>query len=131
MRKGSVAGSRLTCHIAWVTKYRYHVLSGDVQKRCRQLVIQICEVGEIVILKGVVNKDHVHIRIEYPPRLALSQLMQRIKGPASQILQRNSPREKMLLGPPLLGYRLQSMVQQYLEPYRSPGSWDSTDFIMK
>ena len=65
MRKGSQTATRLTCHIVWVTKYRYHILKGDIQERCRELVIQVCDVEEVDILKGVVSKDHVHI--EYPP----------------------------------------------------------------
>ncbi len=80
MRRGSHAVSRLTCHIVWVTKYRYHVLKGDVQKRCRELLIQVCEGEEVQILKGVVSKDHIHIHIEYPPRIALSQFVKRMKG---------------------------------------------------
>ena len=67
MRKGSHTVTRLTCHIVWITKYRYHVLKGEVQYRCRALLIQICDVEEVKILKGVVSKDHVHIHIEYPP----------------------------------------------------------------
>jgi len=43
MRKGSHMVSRLTAPIVWVTKYRYHLLKGDVQARCRALVIQVCE----------------------------------------------------------------------------------------
>ena len=86
MRKGSHTTTRLTCHIMWVTKYRYHVLKGDIQKRCRELVIQACEVEEVEILKGVVSKDHVHIHIEYPPRISISQLVKRLKGRSSRLL---------------------------------------------
>src|SRR6056297_1077530 len=91
LRKGSHTVSRLTCHLVWVTKYRYHVLKGDVQQRCRELIIQVCEVEEVAILKGVVSKDHVHIHIEYPPRAAISELMKRIKGRTSRILQKEFP----------------------------------------
>ena len=49
-----------------LAKYRYHVLQGDVQKRCRDLLIQICNSEDVNILKGVVCKDHVHMHIEYP-----------------------------------------------------------------
>ena len=58
--------SRLRAHIVWITKYRYHVLQGDVQKRCRAFLIQICNSDNVNILKGVVSKDHVHMYIEYP-----------------------------------------------------------------
>jgi len=39
MRKGSHTVSRLSCHIVWSTKYRYKVLRGDTQFRCRELLI--------------------------------------------------------------------------------------------
>ena len=58
--------SRLNAHIVWITKYCYHVLHGDIQKRCRDLIIQICNSENVTILKGVVSKDHVHIHVESP-----------------------------------------------------------------
>ena len=55
--------SRLTVHLVWSTKYRYSVLKGYIQTSCRKLLIQICDAEDIVILKGVVSKDHVHMHI--------------------------------------------------------------------
>jgi len=63
-RKGHYTTTRLTCHIVWSTKYRYEVLVGDIQIRCRSLLIQICDSEQVKILKGVVSKDHVHMHIE-------------------------------------------------------------------
>jgi len=54
--------SRLTVHVVWSTKYRYKVLEGDIQKRCRKLLIQICDSEDVTILKGVVSCDHIHMR---------------------------------------------------------------------
>ncbi|WP_445956396.1 transposase, partial [Yeosuana sp.] len=50
--------SRMAVHIVWSTKYRYHVLKGDIQIRCRTLLMQICEAEDVQILKGVISKDH-------------------------------------------------------------------------
>ena len=72
----------------WVTKYRYHVLKGDIQKRCREIIIQICDTEDVRILSGVVSKDHVHVHIEYPPSKSISDLVKRFKGRSSRILQR-------------------------------------------
>jgi putative transposase len=80
--------SRLTVHLVWVTKYRYPVLTGDIQKRCRELLIQVCDSEDVRILSGVVSKDHVHMHIEYPPSLSLSQLVKRLKGRSSRLLQK-------------------------------------------
>ena len=66
--------SHLTAHIVWVTKYRYPVLKGDIQSRCRDLIKQICVAEDVVILKGVVSSDHVHMHIEYPPKVSISDI---------------------------------------------------------
>ena len=86
--------SQLSVHIVWVTKYRYPVLTGDIQKRCRQLLIQICDAEDIRILKGVVSKDHVHMHMEYPARLSVSDIVKRLKGRASRRLQDEFPELK-------------------------------------
>ena len=59
--------SRLTVHLVLSTKYRYSVLTGDIQKRCRDILIQVCDAEGISILKGVVSKDHIHMHVEYRP----------------------------------------------------------------
>src|SRR5919205_3368647 len=74
-RHGSHTVSRLTVHIVWVTKYRYQVLKGDIQKRCRTLLVQICDAEDVRILKGVVSKDHVHMLLEYPPSISVRDLV--------------------------------------------------------
>jgi hypothetical protein len=56
-RIGSHTVSWLTAHIVWVTKYRYKVLEGDIQKRCRDLVKQICDSEDVKILKGTSNNS--------------------------------------------------------------------------
>ena len=99
VRKGYHTVSRLSCPLVWVTKYRYPVLQGDIQKRCRELLIQICEIEELTILKGVVSRDHVHMHIEYPPKKSISDIVKRMKGRTSNILQREYPElQKRYLG---------------------------------
>ena len=83
--------TRLTVHLVWVTKYRYHVLKGDIQKRCRELLIQICDAEDVRILSGVVSKDHVHMHIEYSPSKSISDLVKRMKGRSSRLLQKEYP----------------------------------------
>ena len=65
-RYGSHSVFNIEYHFVWVTKYRYHVLTGDVALRVRGLVRQTCEAFEISIIKGVVSKDHVHILVSAP-----------------------------------------------------------------
>jgi putative transposase len=84
-RKGAHTTTRLTAQLVWATKYRYHVLQGDVKVRCRQLLMQICDAEDVRILTGVVSKDHIHMHIEYPPKTALSDLVKRLKGRSSRV----------------------------------------------
>ena len=93
-RHGSHSVTRLTVHLVWVTKYRYQVFKGDVQKRCRELLIQICNAEDVVILKGAVSMDHIHMHIEYPPKRSVSEIMKHLKGRTSCLIQEEFPELK-------------------------------------
>ena len=45
----------------------------------------------VQIIKGVVSTDHVHMFVSIPPHLALSTVMQRIKGRSSRRIQVEFP----------------------------------------
>ncbi len=49
-RKSSHSVFSIELHIVWITKYRYHVLTGDVALRTRNLIRRICteENAEII-----------------------------------------------------------------------------------
>ncbi len=83
-RQGSHTKFKIEYHFVWATKYRYHMLHGDLASRVRELVRQTCECFEIHILRGVVNKDHVHILISAPPNISPSDIMRRVKGRVSR-----------------------------------------------
>ncbi len=140
-RYGSHTVSRLTAHLVWVTKYRYHVLKGDIQKRCRELLIQICDSEDVKILSGVVSKDHVHMHIEYAPKQSISELVKRLKGRTSRMLQSEFPElQKRYWGKHFwaIGYGVWStgnitdeMVQEYLEHHRDPSNRDTNNIILE
>jgi putative transposase len=141
-RHSSHTVSRLTVHLVWVTKYRYHVLEGEIKVRCRDLLRQVREAEDVRILKGVVSKDHVHIQVEYPPKLTISDLMKRLKGRSSRLLQQEYPHlQKRYWGRHFwaTGYGAWStgnitdeMVQEYLEHHRSDSNKDENDpFILE
>ncbi|CAN5907126.1 IS200/IS605 family transposase [soil metagenome] len=76
--------------IVWITKYRKKVMSGLVAERVRELIRQICKEHEVEILKGHVSRDHVHLFVSVPPHLAISKLVQYLKGKSSyKLLQEN------------------------------------------
>ena len=130
--------SKMSVHLVWVTKYRYHVLQGDIQQRTRDLIMQICNSENVQILKGVVSKDHVHVHVEYPPSLSVSNLVKKLKGRTSRVLQNEFPDLKRKYwgrhfwavgyGAWSTGQITDEMVQEYLEhhwdkPNTEKGNW--------
>jgi putative transposase len=140
-RRGSHTVSRLTVHIVWATKYRYAVLRGEIQKRCRELFIQICDSEDVRILKGVVGGDHVHMHVEYPPKRSISELVKRLKGRTSKKLQLEYPElHKKYWGRHFwaIGYGAWSsgnvteeMIQEYLEHHRNPSNADLGNILLE
>ena len=76
----------LQVHLVRITKYRHHVLQGEVHLRCRDILRQVCNSLDIQILKSVVSKDHVHLHLRYPTKLIISEMVRRLKGRNSRML---------------------------------------------
>lgn len=97
--------------------------------------------GRCKILKGVVSKDHVHIHIEYPTKLLISDLMKRLKGRTSRVLQMEFPELKkrywgqhfwaISYGAWSTGNITEELVQEYLEHHRNPSNQDTGKMILE
>jgi len=91
-------------HVVWITKYRKPVMIGLVGERVRELIRQICKGHDVEILKGHVSKDHVHLFVSVPPHLAISKLVQYLKGKSSyKLLQENKQLSRVFWGRHLWG----------------------------
>lgn len=91
-------------HIVWITKYRKKVMVGMIAERTRELIRQICKEHEVEILRGHISKDHVHLFVSVPPHLAISKLVQYLKGKSSyKMLQENKQLSKEFWGRHLWG----------------------------
>ena len=61
-------------HIVWAPKYRYKVLHGEVRIRVREIIKQVCGEMGVTIINGALSRDHVHMFVEIPPHVAVSDL---------------------------------------------------------
>jgi putative transposase len=84
-RKASHCVYDLKYHIVWITKYRKPVLGKEIGTRTRELIRMICASLDVEIVKGNISRDHVHLLVSVPPYLAVSKLVQRIKGLTSVV----------------------------------------------
>ena len=77
---------------------------GLVAERVRDLIRGICKEHDVEILKGHVSKDHVHLFVSVPPHLAISKLVQYLKGKSSyKLLSENKDLSKLFWGRHLWG----------------------------
>ena len=85
--KGSPTVYHHHYHIVWITKYRYKILKGEIQKRVRSLIVRGAGEMGVKILNGVVSSDHVHIMCSVPPQVRESDFVQKAKGMSSRKIQ--------------------------------------------
>ena len=91
-RHGSHSVFEIHLHLVWVTKYRKPVLSGAVGSRVRDLIREICGASDVLIIKGHVSRDHVHLLVSIPPQVTISRLVEPLKGKtAYKMLQEFGP----------------------------------------
>lgn len=79
-------------------------MTGEISERVRELIRQICKKNEVEILKGHISKDHIHLFVSVPPQLAISKLVQLLKGTTSyKLLRENKFIQKNFWGKHLWG----------------------------
>ncbi|MGI9437805.1 MAG: IS200/IS605 family transposase [Geminicoccaceae bacterium] len=89
--KGSHCACSNRYQVVWSTKYRYDVLHGKLRLRIREIIHQVCRKLDVEIIKGVLSTDHVHMFIAVPPKHAVSDVVQRMKGRSSCRVQQEFP----------------------------------------
>jgi len=85
-RRGRSVVALLHVHLVFVTKYRRGVLSERAIEVIREAASKVCVdfTAQLVEMDG--EDDHVHLLVEYPPTVALSRLVNSLKGVTSRQL---------------------------------------------
>ncbi len=78
-------------HIVWITKYRKRVMTGNLRLRIREIIAQVAEEMHIKIINGVLSADHIHLFLEIPPHIAVSEFVKIAKGRSSRKVQMEFP----------------------------------------
>jgi putative transposase len=81
----------LKYHFVWKTTYSYHVLSGELALRARDILKSICAEKGLNIVKGNVRSNHIHMLVESPTHYSPAKIAQYLKGKSSYQLQREFP----------------------------------------
>lgn len=84
-------------HLVWCPKYRRPVLEGEVGKRLLEILpAYVAKLGGEVI-ELVVQPDYIHLFASFPPTIAISQIVYRLKGATSHQLRKEFPKLKSRL----------------------------------
>lgn len=67
-------------HLVFVTRYRRGVFNDEMLTRCEEIMRKVCEDFEAELKEFNGERDHVHLLVHYPPKVAVSKLVNSLKG---------------------------------------------------
>lgn len=85
-RRGRHVVSALHVHLVFVTKYRRGVLDADMLDCCEQAMRKVCADFGASLREFSGEDDHVHLLVQYPPKVTVSALVNSLKGVSSRRL---------------------------------------------
>ncbi|MFE9174179.1 IS200/IS605 family transposase [Streptomyces kebangsaanensis] len=88
-RRGRHVVSAMHVHLVFVTKYRRGVLDDEMLRVCEDTMRKVCEDFEAELREFNGEDDHVHLLVHYPPKVAVSKLVNSLKGVSARILRRD------------------------------------------
>jgi putative transposase len=82
----------LSVHLVFVTKYRRGVITTRVREHLRASLASVCTDFGATLKELDGEDDHLHLLVSYPPKVAISKLVNSLKGVSSRYLrQANYP----------------------------------------
>ena len=75
-------------HLVFVTKYRRNVINKKMLKRMNFLIDETCKQMDCELIEFSGEDDHIHIMINIHPKLAVSNLVGKLKGKTSYFMRK-------------------------------------------
>lgn len=75
-------------HLVFVTKYRREVFTKEILDDLRPIFASVCTNSEAELIEFDGEDDHVHLLVNYPPKLAVSVLVNSLKGVSSRMIRK-------------------------------------------
>lgn len=91
LRRGRHVVSRMHVHLVFVPRYRRKVFDADALDRLRATFDAVCRDFDAVMVEFNGERDHVHLLVNYPPKVAVSILVNSLKGVSSRYLRQQRP----------------------------------------
>ena len=90
-RKGRYCVFELHAHLVFITKYRGSVFTDEHLRSLESIFISVCGDFEVELAEFNGESDHVHLLVNFPPKVSLSKLVNSLKGVSSRRLKQLHP----------------------------------------
>ena len=118
-------------HLVFVTKYRREVFTEEMLDDLRPMFASVCADFESELVECDGEDDHVHLLVNYPPKVSVSNLVNSLKGVSSRMIRKKnypSIRNKLwggaLWSPSYFagscGGASIAVIRQYIEQQQTP-----------
>jgi putative transposase len=87
-RRARHSVSLLHVHLVFVTKYRRPIFTDPMLSLCEHTMRDGCADLDAELAEFNGEPDHVHLLVHYPPTLAISALVHRLKGRTAYAIRR-------------------------------------------
>lgn len=129
-RRGRHCVFAMHVHLVFVTKYRRRVFTAAMLDDMRDIFASVCADFEAELVEMDGEDDHVHLLVDYPPKVAVSALVNSLKGVSSRLMRLRHPDlvrrywKGVLWSPSYFaascGGAPISIIRQYIEQQQTP-----------
>lgn len=89
-RRGRTCVFLVHVHLVFVTKYRRDVFSDRVVHEMRGIFSKVCQDLRAELVECDGEKDHIHLLVNYPPKISVCSLVNSLKGVSSRMIRKKN-----------------------------------------
>jgi putative transposase len=78
-------------YLVFITEYRHEVFTDEHLRRMEEIIREVCTGFECELVEFNGEDNHVHPLVNFPPKVAISRLVNSLKGVSSQWLRQEFP----------------------------------------
>ena len=88
MDSNSLSHTKWNCkyHIVFAPKYRRKIIFGELRKDIANILSMLCKRKEVRIVEAEICSDHVHMLVEIPPKMSVSDFVGYLKGKSTLMI---------------------------------------------
>lgn len=131
LRAGRTCVFLMHVHLVFVTKYRKNIFTKKILTELKTIFEKVCQDFDAELSEFDGEQDHVHLLVNYPPKISVSKLVNSLKGVSSRLIRKQNhiSIQKSLWGDHLwspsyfagsCGGAPLEIIKQYIEQQKTP-----------